>query len=112
MAQSENHMNAVHKYARLWHRTVDRELRITVLMSGLSFSSEYDALASCRKSVPFGTFSESSDCGELRRNIEKISENITNQFHCVKTKSESKSNVCKKRQYAFRVGVRLAARGT
>jgi len=50
------HLNAVRKGARLRHRTLDRELRTTVLMSGLSFSFEYAALAPCRKSVPFGTF--------------------------------------------------------
>jgi hypothetical protein len=52
--------------------------------------------------------SAASSC-ELRRNIKEIGENIANQFDCVKTKPES--NVCKKRQYRFLVGVSLAARG-
>ena len=51
--RSVGHLNAVHKGFRLPHRTLDRELRTTVLMSGLSFSFEYAALAACRKSVPF-----------------------------------------------------------
>jgi len=55
VAQSEDYLNAVHKGARLRHRNLDRELRTTVLMSALSFSFEYGALARCRKSVPFGT---------------------------------------------------------
>jgi len=56
VARSEDHLNAIHKYSRLRHRTADRELRTTVLMSALSFSFEYAALTPCRKSVPFGTF--------------------------------------------------------
>ena len=43
--RSVGHLNAVHKGFRLPHRTLDRELRTTVLMSGLSFSFEYAALA-------------------------------------------------------------------
>jgi hypothetical protein len=56
VARSEDHLNAVHKGARLQHRNLDRELRTTVLMSGLSFSFEYAALVPFRKSVLFGTF--------------------------------------------------------
>jgi hypothetical protein len=67
VAQSEDHLNAARKGARLRHRTLDRELRTTVLMSGLSFSFEYAALAPCRKSVPFGTVT-SSPQRKLTRN--------------------------------------------
>ena len=49
------HLNAVHKDARLRHRNSDKEQKTVVLVSGVSFSFEYAALAPCRKSVPFGT---------------------------------------------------------
>jgi hypothetical protein len=65
-------------------------------MSGLSFSSEHAALASCRKSVPFGTFWESSDCGELRRNMEKLVK--TSQINFTASKRNPSPNpMCAKR---------------
>jgi hypothetical protein len=96
VARSEDHLNAIHKYSRLRHRTADRELRTTVLMSALSFSFEYAALTPCRKSVPFGTFWESSDCGELRRNIEKSVK--TSQINFTASKRNPNPNpMCAKR---------------
>ena len=50
------HLNAVHKGALLRHRNLGNEQRTIVLVSGVSFSCKYSALAPCRKSVLFGTF--------------------------------------------------------
>jgi hypothetical protein len=67
-------------------------------MSGLSFSSEYAALALCRKSVPFGTFWESSDCGELRRNMEKLVKTSQINFTASKRNPNPNPNpMCAKR---------------
>jgi hypothetical protein len=50
------HLNAVHTGALLRHRNSDKEHRTIDLVSGVSFSFNYAALAPFRKSVLFGTF--------------------------------------------------------
>ena len=90
-----------------WGKARRYRTRKCALTQGASGHSENRQIA-VDKSTVTSSPQYSVRSFELRRNIKEIDENIANQFDCVKTKS--KSNVCKKRQYRFLVGVRLNVR--